>query len=202
MILSDKNIKKSIQSKKIIIESEYWIEDIINNISCASLDVRLWNNFKIFPKSSEVLDLYNKNNIKLKEKYLKDWDFIIIQPWEFLLWTTTERIWIPDNIVARVEWRSSIWRLGILVHSTAWFIDPWFWWDQPSTITLEIKNINTVPVKLKVWSRISQIAFETMSEPAENPYNKKKSAKYNWQIKAQISKLDKDPNQNNEDLLI
>lgn len=201
MILSDKDIKNHIINWKIIVQSEYWMNDILNNISCASLDVRLWNNFKIFPRSDEVLDMYNWHNIKLIEKNIKDEDFIIIKPWEFLLWTTKERFWIPSYIVARVEWRSSIWRLWILVHSTAWFIDPWFWWDKPSSITLEIKNINTVPVKLKVWSRISQIAFETMSSPAEIPYNKKKSAKYNWQIKAQISKLDKDPNQNNEKLL-
>ena len=202
MILSDTSIKKYIKNEKIIVQSEYGLEDIISNISCASLDVRLWNNFKIFSKSDKVLDMYNNNsNIELKEINIKDKDFITIQPWEFLLWTTKERFWIPDNIVARVEWRSSIWRLWILVHSTAWFIDPWFWWDNPSTITLEIKNINTVPVKLKVGSRISQIAFETMDQPAQVPYNKKKSAKYNWQIKAQVSKLDKDPDKNNESLL-
>ena len=192
MILSDKTIKEYIKNNKIIVKSEYGIENVINNISCSSLDVRLWNNLKIFPRSNEILDVYNWHNIKLEERDIKDWDFITLQPWDFLLWTTKERFWIPEDIVARIEWRSSIWRLWILVHATAWFIDPWFWLDNPSTITLEIKNINTVPVKLKIGLRISQIAFESMNQPAEIPYNKKKSAKYNWQIKAQISKLEKD----------
>jgi len=197
MILSDKDIKEYIINKKIIVQSEYWIEDILDNISCASLDVRLWNNFKIFPIHDNILDMYTWKDIDLEEKDIKDNNFIIIQPWQFLLWTTKERFWIPENLVAQVEWRSSIWRLGILIHSTAWFIDPWFWWDNPSTITLEIKNINTIPVKLKIGSRIGQLVFETMSWPAQTPYNKKKSAKYNWQIKAQISRLDIDTNQNN-----
>lgn len=201
MILADKEIKKYINNNKIIVKSEYGIDDVLNNISCASLDVRLWNNFKIFPRSSEVLDMYNGHNIKLEEKNIKDGDFITLQPWDFVLWTTKERFWIPEDIVAKVEWRSSIWRLWILIHSTAWFIDPWFWLNEPSSITLEIKNINTVPVKLKIGSRISQIIFESMTCASEVPYNKKKSAKYNWQTKAQISKLDKDPNQNNENLL-
>ncbi len=201
MILSDKTIKEYISNNKLIIKSDYGIEDVINNISCASLDVRLWNNFKIFPRSNKVLDMYNGHNIELEETNIEDGDFITLQPWDFLLWTTKEMFWIPEDIVARVEWRSSIWRLWILIHSTAGFIDPWFWLNNPGTITLEIKNINTVPVKLKVGSRVSQIAFESMTCSSQVPYNKKKSAKYNWQIKAQISKLNKDPSQNNESLL-
>ena len=85
MILSDNTIKEYIKNNKIIVRSEYGIENVINDISCASLDVRLWNNFKIFPKSKEILDMYNGHNIKLEEKDIKDWDFITIQPWEFLL---------------------------------------------------------------------------------------------------------------------
>ena len=199
MILSDKTIKELILSKKLIIESEYGLDDILNNIACASLDIRLGNWFKFFPKdNSKVLNL--ENWIELTEKYIKDWGFLVLQPWDFVLGATKEKVWIPENIVARVEWRSSIWRLGILIHVTAGFIDPWFGLNSPSTITLEIKNINTVPVALKVGSRICQLALESMNEPAEVPYNKKPSAKYNWQIKPEISKIWKDPNNNLENL--
>jgi len=194
MILSDASIKELILSKKLIVESEYWIEDILKNIACASLDLRLWNYFKFFPKTNgKILGI---DNIQLEEKYLKDWEYLILQPWDFCLWTTKERFWIPEDIVARVEWRSSIWRLWILIHVTAWFIDPWFWLDSPSTITLEIKNINTLPVALKVWSRVCQLALEKMDKPAQVPYNKKTSAKYNWQIKPQESKIKIDKNTN------
>ncbi len=199
MILSDKTIKGLILSKELIVESEYGLDDILNNIACASLDIRLWNWFKFFPKdNSKILNL--ENWIELKEKHIKDGEYLVLQPGDFVLWATKEKVWIPENIVARVEWRSSIWRLGILIHVTAWFIDPWFGLDIPSTITLEIKNINTVPVALKVWSRVCQLALETMNEPAEIPYNKKPSAKYNWQIKPEISNIKKDPDKNLENL--
>ena len=191
MILSDKTIKELIQNKKIIVESEYWLEDILNNIACASLDIRLWNYFKVFPKTQDKV--LNLENMQLEEKYIPDWEYLVLQPGEFVLWATKEKFGIPEDIVARVEWRSSIWRLGILIHVTAGFIDPWFGLNKPSTITLEIKNINTVPVALKVWSRICQIAFEKMDQPAETPYHKKPSAKYNWQQKPQESKINEDP---------
>ena len=199
MILSDKTIKDLILSKELIIESEYGLDDILNNVACASLDIRLGNWFKFFPKdNSKILNL--ENGIELGEKYIEDNEYLVLQPGDFVLWATKEKVWIPENIVARVEWRSSIWRLGILIHVTAWFIDPWFGLDSPSTITLEIKNINTVPVALKVWSRVCQLALETMNEPAEIPYNKKPSAKYNWQIKPEISNIWKDPDKNSEKL--
>ncbi len=195
MILSDKTIKNLIKSKKLIVESEYWINDVLNNIACASLDIRLWNYFKIFPKkTNKIINLDSK--IELEEKYIKDWEYLILQPWDFCLWATKEKFWIPENIVARVEWRSSIWRLWILIHITAWFIDPWFWLNSPSTITLEIKNINTVPVALKIGSKVCQLALETMNESAEMPYNKKPSAKYNWQQKPQESKIKLESNNN------
>jgi len=194
MILSDKSIRELILSKKLIIESEYGLDDVLNNIACASLDIRLWNWFKIFPKDNKKV--LNIEKVELEEKYIPDGEYLILQPWDFVLWATKERFWIPEDIVARVEGRSSIWRLWILIHVTAWFIDPWFWLNKPSTITLEIKNINTVPVALKVGSRVCQLALEKMDQSAEIPYNKKPSAKYNWQIKPEESRIYNDTKTN------
>ena len=195
MILSDKTIKEYILSKKLIVESEYGIDDVLSNVACASLDIRLGNWFKIFPrKNDKILNL--DEGIQLEEKYIKDGEYLILQPWDFVLWATKERFGIPEDIVAKIEWRSSIWRLWILIHVTAGFIDPWFGLNNPSTITLEIKNINTVPVALKVGSRVCQLALETMNEPAQVPYNKKPSAKYNGQIKPKESNIFKDPEKN------
>ena len=199
MILSDKTIKDYILENKLIVESHYWLDDILNNIACASLDIRLGNYFKFFPrKTDQVLNL--DSSIELEEKYIEDWEYLVLQPDDFCLWATKEKFGIPEDIVARVEWRSSIWRLGILIHVTAWFIDPWFGLNSPSTITLEIKNINTVPVALKVGSRVCQLALETMDKPAQVPYNKKPSAKYNGQIKPEVSNIKKDPKNNLEKL--
>jgi len=202
MILSDGTIKNFILNERIkVIPGEHErLEDILKNVACASFDLRLWNYFKIFPEKSLVpLDPFDEDSrrqLKTEEIYVPDWWKLILKPWQFVLWATKERIWLPDDIVARVEWRSSIARLWILIHITWWFIDPWFWWHTPSTITLEIKNVNTVPVVLRPWMRICQIAFEILNAPAEVPYYKKKSAKYNGQIKPQESLIYLDSDKN------
>jgi len=96
-----------------------------------------------------------------------------------------EKVKIADDIVARVEGRSSLGRLGIIVHSTAGFIDAGF----SGTITLEMTNINRMPVALYPGMRICQLAFQLMSSKAEIPYSKKKSAKYQGQMLPQESRI-------------
>ncbi len=194
MILSDNSIIEYIKNGEIKVipgENEN-LDDILSNIACASFDLRLWNYFKKFPKTDQILNLFENSHPKLEDIYIKDGEYLILQPWEFVLWITKERIWISDRLVARVEWRSSIGRMGILIHVTAWFIDPGFGWNNPSTITLEIKNINTMPVALKVGHRICQIAFELLDKPSKNPYYCKSTAKYNWQLLPQESKISED----------
>jgi len=194
MILSDQSIIDYIKKWEIkIIPAEgESLEDILSNIACASFDLRLWNYFKKFPKTDKILNPFENDHPKLEQIYIEDGDYLILQPGEFVLWITKERIWISDKLVARVEGRSSIWRLGILIHITAWFIDPGFGWENPSTITLEIKNINTMPVALKIWHRVCQIAFELLDKPSKNPYYCKSTAKYNWQILPQESRIFQD----------
>lgn len=185
MILSDGTIKKYITEGKIKLLPGEWetLEEIRNNIVCASFDMRLANGLKIFPHLSDyVLDPFNKDTQEITDHViLKDDEEYILHPGTFILGATKERIGVPDNLVARVEWRSSLARIGLLVHITGGFIDPGFWRDAPSTITLEIRNINSVPIVLKPNMRICQLAFETMDTSAEIPYNKKKTAKYNGQ---------------------
>ncbi len=205
MILSDWTIKNYILNEKIKVipaENEK-LEDILQNVACASFDLRLGNYFKVFPEGEKIVldpfdkDLYKK--VKMKEIYVPDDGKLILKPWQFVLWATKERIWLPDDIVARVEGRSSIARLGILVHITWGFIDPGFWWRMPSTITLEIKNVNNISVALRPWMRICQIAFELLNAPSEVPYYRKKSAKYNGQIKPKESLIHLDLEKNHEE---
>lgn len=201
MILNDTTIKRFMQIWKIkVIPPEFVkIDQIIESINWSSFDLTLWNDFKIFPKQSEIIDPFNNyslnpfeldlSKINILERNIEDWQDLLLEPWCFMLWHTKERIWLPDDICARVDWRSSIARLWILIHITWWFINPWHGFDTPFKLTLEIKNLNTVPVILRPWMRICQIIFEMLNAPCEYAYNKKYTAKYNWQIDPTLSRL-------------
>ena len=112
-----------------------------------------------------------------------------MQPGEFVLGVTLEKIKIADDIVARVEGRSSLGRLGIIIHSTAGFVDAGF----EGTITLEITNINRMPVALYPGMRVCQLAFELMTSPADVPYHKKSHSKYQGQVLPEESRIHTDP---------
>ena len=190
MILSDRDIIKRIDAGDIVIQTinEKWRDQI----HASSMDLRLWRYFKVYKHSKyPILDpkfmTWDENLVDLIE--VKPWDPFIVQPWEFVLWVTEETITLPNDLVARVEWRSSIWRLWIVVHSTAWFVDAGFKW----TITLEIWNINRMPVALYPWQRVCQLAFEQMSSEALVPYWEKKCSKYQWQKLPEESKVMVDP---------
>lgn len=98
----------------------------------------------------------------------------VIHPGQFVLGVTLEKLSVPYDLVARCEGRSSLGRLGIILHSTAGYIDPGF----AGTITLEMTNINEVPVILYPGMRIGQFAFETIHGTVENTYDKRKGSKY------------------------
>lgn len=193
MILSDQSIKDKIIAGdiKLIPGTNQSIDEILDNIVCASMDLQLGNDFRFFQHIPDhVLNPFDDDSKDISEALrVEDGDDLIIEPWAFLLAATKERFGIPDNLVARVEGRSSLWRLWLIIHVTAWFIDPWFGWDDPSTITLEISNINHVPIVIRPGMRICQLAFDEMDRPASMPYNKKKNAKYNGQQAPQESKL-------------
>lgn len=189
MILADSEIKKRIQSGEIWVETRSWY-DIIEQIWPASLDFRLWNVFKYYMKKNQVVidskegihsNYINVSKLEMGERF-------ILHPWDFVLGSTLEKFSIPDNLVARCEGRSSFWRLWLVIHSTAWFIDPWFSW----TITLEMTNINEIPIAIYPGMRIGQLAFETLEWKCEIPYNLRKWSKYMWQTLPEASRIDTD----------
>lgn len=187
MILSDRDIKKKIANGDIVVESPDGKHS--TNINASSLDLRLGKFFKIYNHSQQaVLDPLQHSTFEDATKLIEiknAGEAFIIQPGEFVLGVTMEKVKIADDIVARVEGRSSLGRLGIIVHSTAGFIDAGF----EGTITLEMTNINRMPVALYPGMRICQLAFQLMSSKAEIPYSKKKSAKYQGQILPQESRI-------------
>lgn len=189
MILSDTKIKQKIASWELEVISHGWY-NVDEQIWPASLDFRLWTTFKIYRKSRQtVIDSrvwVDKDHIETIT--LVDGDKFILHPGDFVLWVTMEKVKIPYDLVARCEWRSSLGRLWVIIHSTAWFIDPGFEW----TITLEMTNINELPIALYVWMRIWQLAFETIDWVVENTYDKRKWSKYMNQILPEESRISAD----------
>lgn len=191
MILSDRDIRKEIEAGRLGVSSP--LDDHMENIHASSMDFRLGKYFKIYEHARfPVLDPLKMESFegltKLVEITEPEEPFIV-HPGDFVLGVTLEKVRIPDDLVARVEGRSSLGRLGIIVHSTAGFIDAGF----EGTITLEITNINRVPVALYPGMRVCQLAFEKMSSAAEIPYNMKKSSKYQGQELPEESRLTVDP---------
>ncbi len=190
MILSDRDIRDRIYNGDIVVTSPD--NDHLANIGPSSLDLRLGRFFKVYNHASHaILDPRKPETFKDVARMIEiegpETPFVV-QPGEFVLGVTVEKIKLADNLVARVEGRSSLGRLGIIIHSTAGFVDPGF----EGTITLEITNINRMPVALYPGMRVCQLAFETMSSPAEIPYQKKKSSKYQGQVFPEESRIASD----------
>ncbi len=192
MILSDKHIFEQIDAKKIKIFSNR--TDWRNQIHASSMDLRLGKFFKTYNRQ-EITILDPKKTLKngdasLTTLFERDNQTpFIVHPGDFVLGVTAEKISLPNDIVARVEGRSSLGRLGIVVHSTAGFVDAGF----EGTITLEITNLNTVPVALYPDMRVCQLAFETMTSEAIVPYGKKPCSKYQNQELPEESRIGNDP---------
>lgn len=189
MILSDSEIKKYLLSGTLEIQSSANY-DVFAQIGPASLDFRLWNVIKYYKRDNLTLidprSWVDESHIKTV--ILDENTPFILHPRQFILWVTMEKIKVPYDLVARCEGRSSIWRLGIVIHSTAGYIDPGF----EGTITLEITNINEVPVALYPWMRIWQFAFENILWKVEIPYDKRKWSKYMWQVLPETSRIHTD----------
>lgn len=198
MILSDKDIKLAVEAGRIRVEADNVEEtaqlqtELFEHIHASSMDLRLGKTFKLYEHSKfAVLDPKNPETFaeNMRTITVENGEPFIVQPGEFVLGVTSERVGLPDDLVARVEGRSSLGRLGIIVHSTAGFVDPGF----EGTITLEISNLNRLPVALYPGMRVCQLAFERMSSAAETPYHKKQFSKYQGQVLPEESRLAKDP---------
>ncbi|MGZ7096481.1 MAG: dCTP deaminase [Methanobacterium sp.] len=188
-ILSDKNIKEYLESGKIVIDP---LPDPDIQIQPSSVDLRIGNEFKGFriirkpcidPMDESDIDSY------MQSFFIDKGEPFIIHPGEFALATTYETIKLPHDLVARVEGRSSMGRLGVTMHVTAGFIDPGF----HGKITLEISNIGKMPVALYTGQRVCQIVFETMTSPADKPYgHPERDSKYMGQKHPESSKIKHD----------
>lgn len=188
MVLSDREIRKYLEERKIVIAP---FPDLSVQLGSCSLDLRLGNAFRIFDHSKyPYIDPFNKetNQSLTRQIKVKNGEPFIIQPGDFVLGVTTEYVEVPDDLTGRLEGRSSIGRLGVVIHSTAAQVESGF----RGKITLELANMGKMPVALYPGMRICSISFEELSSPAQVPYYKKKGAKYAGQKTPGESKIQKE----------
>jgi dCTP deaminase len=162
MIFSDRSIREAVAGGQIIIDPYE-----PTHVQPSSVDLRVGNGFRIFVnhRYSEI-DPRSPQEDLTQLVEVAEGDPFMLHPGEFVLGSTLERVKLGDDIVARLEGKSSLGRLGLLIHSTAGFIDPGF----EGHITLELSNVATLPIAIYPGMRIGQISFYQMTTPAELPY--------------------------------
>ena len=162
MVLSDRDIQAAVNAGHLIIEP--FGEDALQP---ASVDIRLGAEFRVFRNHREsYIDVREPvANLTELETVEPDQAFVL-HPGEFVLGTTLERVSLPDDLVARVEGKSSLGRLGLLVHATAGYVDPG--WD--GHLTMELSNVANLPIRLYSGMKIGQLSFLRLTSPAERPY--------------------------------
>lgn len=166
MILSDKTIKAKIKSKEIKIDP-FNEEDV----QPTSYDLHLGNSILIFDEQKhQVIDVKEPVNDKMKRIELKDGDPYVLMPGAFILANVKEITGVDKKHVGRLEGKSSIGRLGLIIHATAGFLDP----GNELRMTLEMANLSPLPIKIYAGMKIAQIAFEEVDKAVENPYGSKK----------------------------
>src|SRR3989339_1943505 len=188
MILSDTDSKKSISQGTIKINPS---PDFEEQLGPCSLDLHLGNSFKIFKVSRyPFIDLKNGVNVDemMEEVVIKDGGSFIIQPHDFVIAVTKEEITLPSNIMGRLDGRSSLARLGLVIHVTAAGFDPGW----RGRAVMELGNLGTVPIVLYSGMRICAMTFESLSSLSRVPYLNQADHKYANQKSATASKINEE----------
>ena len=174
MILSDRTIREELAAGRIVIDP--YDEGAIQP---SSVDLRLGRFFRVFLNhTTRVIDVKENQENPTPLVEIGDDDSFILHPGEFVLGSTLERVALPTDLVARLEGKSSLGRLGLLIHSTAGFVDAG--WD--GHLTLELSNVANLPITLYPSMKIGQISFLKMTTPADHPYGSKETgSKYQGQ---------------------
>jgi dCTP deaminase len=162
-VLSDGTIRRLVASGRIVVRPYH-----AELVQPASIDLRLGDSFRVFHNHrAEAIDLRAGPPPGLTEEVVvAAEEGFVIHPGEFCLGRTQEWVELPDDVVARIEGKSSLGRLGLIVHATAGFIDPGW----KGTLTLELNNLTRVPIKLYPGLLIAQLSFMGLDRAAERPY--------------------------------
>src|SRR5512135_2558301 len=162
MVLSDRSILQLVGEGRISIDPFDPAD-----VQPSSVDLHLGSDFQVFRNSRYPYIDPSREQAGLTERVEASREEpFVLHPGEFVLGTTAERIALPDDIVARLEGKSSLGRLGLLIHSTAGYVDPGW----TGRLTLELSNVANLPIVLYFGMRIGQISFFGMSSPVERPY--------------------------------
>ena len=161
MVLADRTIVRLLEAGRIEIDP---YDPAL--LQPSSVDVRVDRYFRVFRNN-----LYPYIDVRQEQEALTELveigdDPFVLHPGEFVLGSTLERVRLPDDLVARLEGKSSLGRLGLLIHSTAGFIDPGF----DGHVTLELSNVANLPITIYAGMKIAQLSFVQLSEPAAVPY--------------------------------
>jgi dCTP deaminase len=162
VILSDRTIREEMAAGRIVIDP---LDEM--SVQPSSVDLRLDRLFRVFLNHTmPVIDVKRDLEDLTRLVEIQPDDAFILHPGEFVLGSTFERVGVPDDLVARIEGKSSLGRLGLLIHSTAGFIDAGFC----GHITLELSNVANLPITLYPNMKIGQVSFLRMTTPADAPY--------------------------------
>ena len=185
-VLSDGTIRRLVDDGRVVITP--WDPGMVQP---ASVDLRLGSSFRVFHNFRvPAIDLADPPTNLTELVELAEGDSFVIHPGEFVLGRTEEYVELPDDIVARIEGKSSLGRLGLIVHATAGFVDPGF----KGTLTLEITNLTRVPIILWPGKPIAQLSFMGLDTPAERPYGHPDlGSHYHGQVDATESRYEGGP---------
>jgi dCTP deaminase len=162
VVLSDRTIRRLLAEGRI--EIEPYDESLLQP---SSVDVRVDRFFRVFHNNRyPFIDVRERQEDLTELVEIADETPFVLHPGEFVLGSTLERVRLPDDLVARLEGKSSLGRLGLLIHSTAGFIDPG--WN--GHVTLELSNVANLPITIYHRMKIGQLSFVQLTEPAEVPY--------------------------------
>ena len=162
MILSDRTIREQLAAGRLVIDP---FDDTL--VQPSSVDVRVAREFRVFHNNRQpYIDVRKPSEDLTDLVEIGDDEPFILHPGEFVLGSTVERVAIPDDLVARLEGKSSLGRLGLLIHSTAGYIDPG--WD--GHITLELSNVARLPITIYAGMKIGQLSFQQLTTPIDQPY--------------------------------
>jgi dCTP deaminase len=162
MILSDRSIREELASGRVVIDP---LDD--EAVQPSSVDLRVDASFRVFANHRyPYIDVREPQPDLTELIKVPDGEPFVLHPGEFVLGSTFERVVLPDDLVARLEGKSSLGRLGLLIHSTAGFVDAgWDGW-----LTLELSNVATLPIAIYPGMKIGQLAFFQLTTPADRPY--------------------------------
>jgi dCTP deaminase len=162
VILSDRSIREALEAGRVVIDP---LDE--DRIQPSSVDLKLDRLFRVFRNhTTGVIDVKEDLEDLTELVQVPEDGVFMLHPGEFVLGSTFERVALGDDLVGRLDGKSSLGRLGLLIHSTAGFIDPGF----DGHITLELSNVASLPITLYPGMRIGQVSFLAMTTAADHPY--------------------------------